>query len=279
MKRRLDSRYCGIHSSSASRNATRSVFASRTPRLRAAPGPRFSCRMRRTRSSLIRSTSWGLVSVEPSSTTTTSKSSCVCASTDRTARSTVAALLYRGMTTVKRTGGASGDHDAVPAQQVDVLRGEDAALHLLVVDRDPSQRARRFHAQDERLVGGGESIRSAGKRDGLGDGEVLGRREATRLLHHADDGDEVAVDGGDGDRDAVLLVELHVGLEKLPDIVPQLRRRLARRLHLADERHGDRAVGSNGRGDRKVVVLPHVDVDRVAHVEDVFELERVRLAG
>ena len=55
----------------------------------------------------------------------------------------------------------------------------------------------------------------------------------------------------------------------------QRRRRAPRRLDVADERHGDRAVRTHARLDRQLGVLPHVDAHGVVDAEDELVLPRI----
>ena len=93
------SRKCGNHSSSASRNATSSAFASAMPRFRAALTPAFRWVIKRMRESANRRTTSPPPSVEPLSMTINSKSACVCANAESIALRTCRALLYNAMTT------------------------------------------------------------------------------------------------------------------------------------------------------------------------------------
>jgi hypothetical protein len=69
------------------------------PRLRAADTPAFDCRISRMRASRKLAATAPVPSVDPSSTTTSDQSRCVCASTDAIASPTHLAALYAGTTT------------------------------------------------------------------------------------------------------------------------------------------------------------------------------------
>src|SRR3546814_197508 len=93
---------CGFQISSASRNAIFSPFASDTPRLRAAETPAFAWVIILIRADANLRTTSGPLSVEPSSTTITSKSSNVCAWTLSRVDSICFPLLNKGMITENR---------------------------------------------------------------------------------------------------------------------------------------------------------------------------------
>lgn len=100
MNRSCLSSFPGSHRSSASRKATKRLWETCSPVLRAADAPRFSgCLINETYGRKRRRLDSGS-SVDPSSTTMTSRAGEACSSTLSIARGTTGAALNNGMTTL-----------------------------------------------------------------------------------------------------------------------------------------------------------------------------------